>query len=297
MSLKTVAILSPGDMGHAVGLVLRNQGLEVVTCLAERGEETHKRAQKGGFRDMQNLKAVVSEADLVLSIVPPKAAMEVASQVGKAMAQVGKTPVYVDCNAISPKKSRSIGEIFERLGAVYTDAGIIGPPPGIGTPSIYVCGSDTSLMENLPGLVVISLGEKIGRASALKLCFSAFNKGINALITAVITAAESLDLTDELENELKGRQSELMERINKLIPFLPVNAARWVHEMEEIAETFEDIGITPDFHKGAAAIYTLLASTPFSLETRETFQDTRTASEVIKACVKAIEQKLNPDDG
>ena len=34
MNLKTIAILSPGDMGHGVGKVLSEHGYDVITCLA-----------------------------------------------------------------------------------------------------------------------------------------------------------------------------------------------------------------------------------------------------------------------
>ena len=40
MGVKTIAIQSPGDMGHAVGKVLRENGFDVVTCLAGRSQRT-----------------------------------------------------------------------------------------------------------------------------------------------------------------------------------------------------------------------------------------------------------------
>ena len=40
MRVKTVAILSPGDMGHSVGGALVEHGLDVITCLAGRSERT-----------------------------------------------------------------------------------------------------------------------------------------------------------------------------------------------------------------------------------------------------------------
>ena len=36
----TVGILSPGDMGHTVGGVLRQNGLRVITCLKDRSQRT-----------------------------------------------------------------------------------------------------------------------------------------------------------------------------------------------------------------------------------------------------------------
>ena len=38
--MNTVAILSPGDMGHAVGQLLKEHELGVLTCLAGRSRRT-----------------------------------------------------------------------------------------------------------------------------------------------------------------------------------------------------------------------------------------------------------------
>ena len=51
--------------------------------------------------------------------------------------------------------------------------------------------------------------------------------------------------------------------MEKSIKKLPANAHRWIGEMQEIASTFEDFGVTSDFHKGAEKIYTLLNESQF----------------------------------
>ena len=70
---------------------------------------------------------------------------------------------------------------------------------------------------------------------------------------------------------------------------LPANAHRWIGEMEEISSTFEDLGVTPHFHKGAAEMYRLLNSTPFGSETPETIDQNRTAWETIRAAADLID--------
>ncbi|MBT5665856.1 MAG: 6-phosphogluconate dehydrogenase, partial [Rhodospirillaceae bacterium] len=49
MRFNTVAILSPGDMGHAVGRALRQSGRRVITCLEGRSERSRGLAEAGGF--------------------------------------------------------------------------------------------------------------------------------------------------------------------------------------------------------------------------------------------------------
>ena len=70
MSLETVAILSPGDMGHTVGRVLVEHGLRVITCLKERSQRTRSLAESAGILDVPTFQALVSEADIILFDTP-----------------------------------------------------------------------------------------------------------------------------------------------------------------------------------------------------------------------------------
>ena len=91
MVLNTVAILSPGDMGEGVGASIRGQGIDLITVLAGRSDETKMRAERAGFRDVADLDALVAEADLVLSIMPPERAESIAADVAAAMKRTGET--------------------------------------------------------------------------------------------------------------------------------------------------------------------------------------------------------------
>jgi hypothetical protein len=74
------------------------------------------------------------------------------------------------------------------------------------------------------------------------------------------------------------------------IPGLPIAAGRWIGEMEEIAATFDHVGLTPDFHKGAAHMFRLLNQTPFALETPETRDAGRTLAQTISMLAQLLPQ-------
>ncbi len=285
MSLPVVAILMPGDMGHGVGAALGAAGHSVVTCLTGRSDATRALAAKAGMQDASTLVSLVESSDIILSILPPSAAVMQATEIAAAMRQAAKTPVYVDCNAISPTTAREVGNIIAATGAIFTDAGIIGLAPGKGGGTrFYVSGADVSAMLSLDGkgFDVIGLGEEVGRASAMKMVYAALTKGTWTLQTAVMLAAEKLGLTEELSEEFAFSQKPALEAMRARIPRLPADSQRWIGEMEEIAATFGGAGVTPHFHEGAADIFRVLAQTPFAGETRETIDTSRTMEDALK---------------
>ena len=283
---KTIAILSPGDMGGGVGRDLAERGFDVVTCLAGRGEDSRARAQSAGFRDLPSLDAVVSEADLVLSILPPEAAPGLAREVAAAMTRSGATPPFADCNAIAPETTIAIGAAIAAAGAAFIDAGIVGAAPGKNAKPvrIYVSGPEAGTMSALDGggISIRPCGSEIGRASAVKMCYAAISKGTNTLHTATLIAAEALGVGELLRNELADSAAATYRHMQTMVPRLPADAARWIGEMEEIARTFEAAGVTPHFHEGARDTFKLLARTPFAAETRATIDPNRSMEQSVK---------------
>ena len=83
--MRTVAVLSPGNMGHAVGRALGRHGMDVVTCLTGRSERTRGLAKDAGIRDVPSLEVLVEESDLILSILVPAEAVGLAKEVAEAL--------------------------------------------------------------------------------------------------------------------------------------------------------------------------------------------------------------------
>jgi 3-hydroxyisobutyrate dehydrogenase-like beta-hydroxyacid dehydrogenase len=264
MELKTVGILSPGDMGHAIGHVLGQHGLRVITCLAERSERTRLLAAQAQIADVGSYAALVQEAELILSVLVPAQAQAAAQRVAQAMVDTGAAPVYADCNAVAPHTATQIADVITGAGGTFVDASIIGPPPRKpGRTRFYASGPTLAPFLALDrfGLDVVLLGEEVGRASALKMCYAALTKGFTALCTELLTAAELLNVAPALKREFQTSQAAMLERMSRGIPHMPPKAGRWVGEMEEISSTFESVGLTPHILGGAAEMYRLVAET------------------------------------
>jgi len=284
MSLTTIAVMSPGDMGHAVGRAVRERGFRVITALVGRSSHSRRLAEAGGLEDVGALSDLVAAADLILSIMPPSAALGFADAAATAMRKRAATPLFVDCNAIAPASSRAIAAIVGAAGADFVDGGIIGSPPGIAAPPrLYVSGDAAERLCALEGpqLKVVPLGREVGRASALKMCYAALTKGTMTLDTAVLLAGAQLGVSAELAAELADSQPAAWARMGKRVPWLAGNAGRWVGEMEEIAATFAAAGLPESFHLAAAEIFRLLAATPLAAETRESADRSRSLDEAL----------------
>lgn len=284
-----IAILMPGDMGHGVGQALGERGHEIISVLSGRSDHTRMLAARAGIRDTGDLKTLVQEADLVLSIVPPDRAVSQARDVAAAMEETGANAIYADCNAISPATMAAVAS--ELPGRTVIDAGIIGLNPIKSPPTrFYVAGPDCSAMEALDCdvLKVVKIAEEIGRASALKMVYAAGTKGVWTLQTALLLSAAQHGVLDPLLDELGYSQSNQLAAMRARIPFLPADSARWVPEMEEIAKTFAEAGVTDGFHKGAADVFRVLAQTPFASETRETLDKSRTLEDALLEYVKHL---------
>jgi 3-hydroxyisobutyrate dehydrogenase-like beta-hydroxyacid dehydrogenase len=286
MALKTVAILSPGDMGHNVGRALGEADLKVITCLQGRSTRTRALAQAAGIRDVSTLEEMVTQADIVMSILVPGEALKVGCLVAKALKATGSTPYFAECNAISPQTTREIGRVITEGGGRYIDCGIVGSPPGKSKPPrFYVSGAHSLVMLEIngKGIDVRPLGDEIGRASGIKMCYASMTKGTSALYTAVLLTAQALGLSEELKAEFASSQPQVLQHMEHDIPPLPSKAHRWIGEMEEIAATYERAGVTPHFHQGAAEIYRLISRSPFGSERAETIDTKRTLAHTIES--------------
>ena len=292
MTIKTVAILNPGEMGGAVGGALREGGFEIITCLDGRSEATRGRASTYGLRDVGTLDAAITEADIVLCIMPPEFSPATANAVAASMDRTGHAPPYADCNAIAPETARDIERGITVAGASFIDASIVGNPPGKGPKPtrFFASGPDAALMDvfNGKGITIKQCGPEIGRGSAVKMCYAGITKGTSALHAAILIAAEALGVADELYEELTYSQEAQLKRMENTTPALPAVSARYIGEMLEISKTMGSVGVTTGFHDGATELYRLMEKTPFASEIRETVDKDRTLRQTVKVCAEYL---------
>ena len=284
MTIQTVGILSPGDMGGAIASVLNQNGLRTVSALGDRSERTKQLAIAAKVENVGTLEKLVIESDIILSILVPSAATQIAKQVAVAIQKVGKNILYVDANAISPERVKAIQPIIEEAGGEFVDASIIGPPPRQPNRTrIYASGEKAELFAKLRdyGLDIRVIGAEIGQASGLKMCYAALTKGLTAISTELLIAAHRLNLDAELWQEISTSQKELLEYLNRQIPTMLPKAHRWVGEMEEIADTFGAVGLTERTFEGAADVYRFVKETSLGKETPEGRDTSRTLADII----------------
>ncbi len=272
MKIETVGINSPGEMGQAVGKVLRANGARVIAALEGRSGRTRGLAADAGIEDVGTLEALVEAADVVLSILVPAAAVESAGQVAAAIRATGADTLYAECNAISPEATARAGAAIGEAGGRFVDASIIGPPPHKpGQTRIYASGEHGEDFAGLNGLGldVRVVGPEIGQASGIKMCYAGLTKGLQAMAAEVFIAARMMNLTEPFLNELKTSQEMLLGWIGRAVPAMPPKARRFVGEMEEIAATYEALGLTPRIELGAADMYRAIAPTRLGRESPE----------------------------
>jgi len=292
MKLETVGIMSPGDMGSAVGEVLAKHGLKVIAALGERSPRTRALAAQAGIADVGTLENLVRQADLILSVLVPDAAVAAAQRVAETMQRTGARPMYAECNAISVQSALKIAEIMKGVGAPFVDASIIGPPPRVPDKTrFYASGAHAQEFAQLSryGLDVRVLGPEEAKATAIKVCYSTINKGTQALCTESFVSAKRLGVFDALMAELETSQKALLKYAQDGLQRMPPKAHRWVGEMNELAATYQGLGLTPRMLAGAADMYRDVGQTALG---RESPEDQRQLTRTFDEFIAMLERDL-----
>lgn len=259
MALEKILLLHPGNMGATIGACAATGGAKVSWLSANRSPASRARAEKAGLIEAQDFAAAIKQSDVVLSICPPDAAMDVATQV----AAEHFTGVYVDANAVSRATAEAIGKIVTAAGASIVDGGIIGSPvKQAGTTRLYLSGQKAQEIAQLFSgslLDARAIGVNPGEASALKVAYAAWTKGTDALILAIRALARHEGVEAALLQEWRVSQPPLEKKSVQAAASAAPKMWRYVGEMKEIAGAFEAAGLPGGFHHAAADICQRLA--------------------------------------
>ena len=257
--MNKIGILHPGEMGISVAASAINSGHTVYWTSQGRSDKTRLRAEKHNLIETKTLPELCQTSEIIFSVCLPDAAEGVA----KSVIETGFKGLYLDANAISPQRAIRIGEMMEENGIHFIDGGIIGGPAW--TPNetwLYLSGRDAEKIPNCftkGPLETKIIGDEIGKASALKMCYAAYSKGTTALLSAILAAAESFGIRDELYQQWDMDDSSFSEQVNQRATRVTAKAWRFEGEMHEIASTFKEAGLPGGFHRAAAEIYRRMA--------------------------------------
>lgn len=259
MANRTVALLHPGNMGVTIGAAAAVCGTRILWASSGRASATAKRAAGAGLHDAGTLADAVRQADIVLSVCPPHAAIEVA----RAVTAENFSGIYLDANAVSRATAEEIGNVVSAAGASFVDGGIIGSPvKQPGTTRLYLSGARAEeVAELFKGSMLDArpIGDVPGQASALKVAYAAWTKGTDALVLAIRALAHHEGIDQALLDEWSISQPTLAKKCERAAAVAVPKAWRYVGEMQEIAEAFRLAGLPPGFHNAAAEVCERLA--------------------------------------
>jgi 3-hydroxyisobutyrate dehydrogenase-like beta-hydroxyacid dehydrogenase len=259
MSQQNIGVLHPGMMGICVAATLQNSGHKVFWTSEGRSPQTRQRAEKFNLSDAGSLAALCETCSVVIAVCPPHAAENLAKQVLTHSFQ----GVYLDVNAIAPQRTVRIGRAMTAAGADFIDGGIIGSPVWTRQRTwLYLSGQKApEAVAYFSGgpLETRVVGDEVGRASALKMCYAAYTKGTTALLCGILATAEALGVRGELETQWSRDWANFGEQAGERVRNVTAKAWRFAGEMAEIAATFREAGLPGEFHAAAEMIYQRLA--------------------------------------
>ena len=251
--LPVIGLLHPGEMGAAIGGCLVRRGCRVLWASAGRGPDTVRRAGAAGLADAGDAASLAAQAEVIVSICPPHAALDVAASVR------GFGGLYLDANAISPQTASEVASVVKAGGARYVDGGIIGPPPlTAGSTRLYLSGSPSDQVRELFEGTALDARIVPGgsySASAVKLAYAAWTKGSAALLLTARALADAEGVTDVLLAEWELSQPGLDARSRAAEQSASAKGWRWVGEMEQIAGAMAAAGLPGGFHLAAAEVF------------------------------------------
>jgi 3-hydroxyisobutyrate dehydrogenase-like beta-hydroxyacid dehydrogenase len=228
-----VGLLFPGEMGALVGSAVDG---DVLWPSEGRSEATRKRAE--AFLDVGTVRELVAASDVVISLCPPAIAEDVAGEV----AAEGFDGIYLEANAVAPERVKRIAGYLRCVdGSVISRSDV----------NLYLSG-DADDVASIAALFPegevkpIALEGGVGAASALKMAFGGWNKIGTALTAQAYAIARAYGVDDALAAE--GVEAERFVRSAR-------KAWRWAPEMEEVAETAEELGLPGGMGRGAADLF------------------------------------------
>ena len=262
-----IGILHPGEMGISVAASAINNGYLVYWASENRSDKTRIRAEKHGLIKSDSVVELCQSCEIIFCICPPHAAEAVANSV----IEHGFNGYYLDANAIAPRRAISISQMMENSGIRFVDGGIIGGPAWKPKETfLYLSGKGANIIADCftNGLLETKIiGDEIGKASALKMCYAAYSKGTTALLAAILAAAESLDVRAELYQQWGMDDPNFSEDVNRRVRRATTKAWRFEGEMHEIASTFQEAGLPGGFGEAAADVFRRMANFKDSAET------------------------------
>ena len=253
-TIRRIAIVGFGEAGGIIGNDLAAQGAEVTVYdiflhAKESREAMLAKARESKVQAKESLADCVRDAELAISAVTASSSLDVARDAAKTMR---RGQIFMDINSVSPGTKREEAAHIERSGAHYIESAVMAavPPQRLKVPMLLGGNYAAELAPRLAllGMNATAVSDKIGVASAVKMCRSVMIKGMEALAVECLFAARRYGAEDAVLASLDATYPQMGWR-EKLPDYLVSRVAehgkRRAAEMREVAESLRDVGVQP----------------------------------------------------
>src|SRR5207342_418654 len=133
----------------------------------------------------------------------------------------------------------------------------------------------------MPGVDVRLVGDELGTASAIKMSTASIYKSRAVLLAQALRAARAYGVLEPVLDDLRRSHPDLVEEAPFLLQSIASRSDRCVAEMEEIASSQEQVGLTPDLFNAVADVFLRLRSTEAAGRAPEDLDVNATLDEVL----------------
>lgn len=252
-----IAFIGCGEVGRILAEDLRGHTLAAYDLkLADgRGHAMREHAAAIGLRLAADHAEAVRGAELVISAVTASQAVPVAEACAPAIA---KGAFFLDFNSASPGAKIRAAGIVNAAGGRYVEGAVMTsiPPYRIKVP-LLLGGPDAAALEpvlNSIGFASKVSSDKLGVASATKMCRSVMIKGLEAMVIESFTTARHYGVEDAVIASLQETFPGIDWEKQGAYFFQRVieHGRRRSEEVREVAETVREAGLVPHSASGTA---------------------------------------------
>ena len=249
----SVGLVGYGEVGRILAEDLRVRGVAAVATydvkLGTAAEvPLREHAARKGIVLAASHAALAAGADLVLSAVTASQAVAVAEAIAPA---IRKNAWFLDFNSASPGAKKTAGTMIDAAGGRYVEAAVMTsvPPYRLRVPMLLGGPHAQAIKPLLDalGFDATVVSDRLGVASATKMCRSVMIKGLEAMVIESFTAARAYGVEDSVLASLKETFPGIDWEKQGAYFFQRViqHGRRRAEEMREAAATVREIGLDP----------------------------------------------------
>jgi 3-hydroxyisobutyrate dehydrogenase-like beta-hydroxyacid dehydrogenase len=251
---RRIALIGFGEAGGILGCDLAKQGIDVSTFdILLKSKKSRPamlaKAAACGVHAKESLRECLRNVELVISAVTASSAASVAKE---AAPLLGPGQFFLDINSVSPETKRKEARQFERSKGSFVEAAVMAPvpPQRLKVPMLLGGKCAAALAPRLQaiGMNATAVSNRIGIASAVKMCRSVMIKGLEALAIESLFAARRYGAEEAVLASLDATYPSMGWK-DKLPDYLVSRVAehgrRRAAEMREAALAVSDVGVDP----------------------------------------------------